>query len=635
MRRPPLYLARADRAFSDTQPRGLLRKILFFFLLTALASGFSISPAHASVPTITSLSTVYGPIAGGTTTVITGTNFTGTTSVSVGGATATINSITDTSLSITTPGSASTGARNVVVTNGNGSATSTNAFSYVDSVVNCGTSGAFFITNNIVIDAKLCVGSVVIPSGVTSIAFCAMANSTANESNCTGHSGNAITTVTLPSSIRSLGAAAFMGLPTMSSINLPEGLLTIGRDVLYGSGRFSITIPTTVTNINAAFYRANLTDVFFSTPSSLTSFGQDTFRAMPNLTSLVIPEGVTTLGNISVGDTVASALRWVSLPSTLTTVANTGNTAFHQQPLTCVANPGNTAFINGLTFSHATPTRVTNLSSCPTPTITAINANSGKSQGGVRRSISGTNLITVHTVTIGGAPALIETRTATALSIVTPAGTLGARDVVLSTFGHTVTSAGGYTYVPESTITSLSVTSGVVTGGTSVTVTGTNLDTITAATLGGVTLVRVSNNSTSYVFTTPAGTAGAKDLVLTNVNGPVTLVAAFTYFELTSTFSVFSVAGSVRTSTINTPLVITATVEFASRITFRYGNTRIAGCISRRTPVSAPFTVTCSWRPTRKGAGSLTATAIPNGAGILSGFATPINMTVAGRTNRR
>jgi hypothetical protein len=124
-------------------------------------------------------------------------------------------------------------------------------------------------------------------------------------------------------------------------------------------------------------------------------------------------------------------------------------------------------------------------------------------------------------------------------------------------------------------------------------------------------------------------------VVLTNVNGTVTAIGAFTYYELTSSFSTFSVAGSARTSTIRNPLVITATVAYASKITFRYGNTRIAGCISLRTPVSAPFTVTCTWKPTRKGSGLLTATAVPTGAGILSGFATAIPMTVSNRTTLR
>jgi hypothetical protein len=45
--------------------------------------------------------------------------------------------------------------------------------------------------------------------------------------------------------------------------------------------------------------------------------------------------------------------------------------------------------------------------------------------------------------------------------------------------------------------------------------------------------------------------------------------------------------------------------------------------------------VTCTWKPSRKGSGFITATAVPTGAGISTGFATPIHMTVAGRTNLR
>jgi hypothetical protein len=45
--------------------------------------------------------------------------------------------------------------------------------------------------------------------------------------------------------------------------------------------------------------------------------------------------------------------------------------------------------------------------------------------------------------------------------------------------------------------------------------------------------------------------------------------------------------------------------------------------------------VTCTWKPTRKGSGQLTATAVPTGAGISTGFATPIHMTVGSRSNSR
>jgi hypothetical protein len=205
----------------------------------------------------------------------------------------------------------------------------------------------------------------------------------------------------------------------------------------------------------------------------------------------------------------------------------------------------------------------------------------------------------------------------------------------VSTPGPSATLTNGYTYLSPPTITSLSVITGPVGGGTTTVVTGTNLGSNTSATLGGVNVTKGTNTTTSLTFTSPAGSAGAKDLVLTNANGTVTLSGAFTYYELVSSFTDLSVAGSAPTATTRSPLVISATVSYASKITFKYGGTRIAGCISLRTPASAPFTVTCSWKPTRRGSGLLTAAAVPIAGGINTGYSTPISMTVAGRSNTR
>ena len=604
-----------------------------FLLILSNLLNYGISTANAVVPTVTSLSTVYGPKTGGTISVISGTDFTGTTGVTVGGAAATINSVTDTSLSITTPASATSGAKSVVVTNADGYTTFANGFIYVDSSVNCGTSGKFYITNNAVIAAVNCIGTVVIPSGVDTINACTFGN--AGGGNCIGLTGNAITDVTLPSSMRTIGNLSFLGASTMTSINIPEGVTSIGNSAFYFGGKFPINIPTTVTSIANAFYRSNLTAITFSSPTSLRVIQNSTFRVMPNLTSIVLPEGITTLQSISfAAESGSQVLKWISLPSTLTAVDTTTSGAFQNHSLTCVVNPGNTAFINGLVLPGS-PTIVTDISNCPAPTVSTVSSSSGTSQGGVSTQLFGTNLQTVNTVAIDGVAGVITARTQTVLTFTTPAGTVGAKDVVITTYGHSLTLSGGYTYLPLPTITSLSVTSATLTGGGTTVVTGTNLSSLTASTIGGTAATRASNTATSVTLTIPAGTVGAKDVVLTNANGTVTLAGSFTYYEITSSFSVFSVAGSVNTVNMRTPLVITATVAYASKITFKYGGTRIAGCISRSTPASAPFTVTCTWKPTRKGSGLLTATAVPVAGGISTGYAVPINITVGGRSNTR
>jgi len=80
------------------------------------------------------------------------------------------------------------------------------------------------------------------------------------------------------------------------------------------------------------------------------------------------------------------------------------------------------------------------------------------------------------------------------------------------------------------TVTGISPTSGPAVGGTAVTITGTNLTGATAVTIGGaaVTGVTVVNAST-ITATTPAGTAGVRDVVVATPGGTGTGTGLFTY----------------------------------------------------------------------------------------------------------
>jgi formylglycine-generating enzyme required for sulfatase activity len=96
--------------------------------LGALLASWGICPVLA--PTISVVNPNYGPQTGGTLFVINGTNLNGATGVTVGGVAATIVSATPTAIAATTPVSATTGLKNVVVTTPGGMATAVGAFNY-------------------------------------------------------------------------------------------------------------------------------------------------------------------------------------------------------------------------------------------------------------------------------------------------------------------------------------------------------------------------------------------------------------------------------------------------------------------------------------------------------------------------
>lgn len=78
-------------------------------------------------------------------------------------------------------------------------------------------------------------------------------------------------------------------------------------------------------------------------------------------------------------------------------------------------------------------------------------------------------------------------------------------------------------------ITSASPSSGLATGGTELTISGTGLTGASSVTVGGAAATVVSNSATELVVTTPAGTVGSADVVVTTANGSDTLAGGFSY----------------------------------------------------------------------------------------------------------
>ena len=559
--------------------------------------GISLPTAEAAAPTVTAVTFTADSILGGTLDTITGTNLAGALSVTVGGVPATLGNNTSTSLEFIIP-AGTVGTQSVVVTTAAGSVTSAFSITYYETLTPaCSISGSFTINrNNSVVSHSSCKGAAVIPSGV-----------------------------------KSIGASAFVGNPNMFTVDIPSTLTSFGNSNNYGP-----------------FKGSALTGVTFQPNSQLTTITPGAFRETPRLQYIKIPNSVTTMQALSFSDYVSTnGLRWIEIPETVTAIDMTQPYgAIHNFVLlTCIVTPvGSHArtlagkFTTGSsnsTAGAANPIFVTSIMDCPAPTISTISSAQGSANGGVSLTINGTNMWNVNSVTIGGAQAQITSFPNTgSVTVLTPAGSVGARDIVVSTPGPSATSVGAYTYLTPPTITSLSVTSSPIAGGTVTVISGTNLGSVTAATLGGTNVTRGTNTSTSLTITTPASTVGAKTLSISNVNGTVTLSDAFTYVEQVSSFSLFAVTGNPMTVTTGSSQTITATVAYASRVTFRYRNVRIPGCISLSTPTNSPFTVTCSWKVSRIGAGQLTATSVANAGGITAGVATPINLSVLSRSGR-
>ena len=162
-----------------------------------------------------------------------------------------------------------------------------------------------------------------------------------------------LTSITIPDSVTSIGGYAFGGcnnittaimpttaIPTIPKTNLTTVVLTSG--ITIGEEAFrtctsltSVTIPDSVTSIGVrAFYNCDsLTSV--TIPDSVTSIGYEAFYYCTSLTSVTIGDSVTSIGDMAFED--CFALTSITIPDSVTSI---GDYAFANCPLTNICFDG-------------------------------------------------------------------------------------------------------------------------------------------------------------------------------------------------------------------------------------------------------------------------------------------------------
>ena len=111
---------------------------------------------------------------------------------------------------------------------------------------------------------------------------------------------SALTSITIPKSVTSIGVLAFYQTELSSVTFEADSLLKTIGDQAFGSIPLtSIEIPKSVTSIGdwAFLWSTALTTVTFEANSSLTTIGEGAFQDTSALTSIIIPESVTTIGD--------------------------------------------------------------------------------------------------------------------------------------------------------------------------------------------------------------------------------------------------------------------------------------------------------------------------------------------------
>jgi len=202
------------------------------------------------------------------------------------------------------------------------------------------------------------------------------------------------------------------------------------------------------------------------------------------------------------------------------------------------------------------------------PTITSLTPTYGPIVGGTTTTITGTNLGNTTGITVGGVTCgSINQISTTSVSCVTGARAAGLVDVVLTVQNFvSVTRTDAFTYVGAPAILSVSPNQGPTAGGTLITIVGTNFYDVSAVTVGGNACTGITVvGGTSITCTTPAGTAGAKTVIVTALSGSTPSGSgggynAFTYIPPPTITNVSPASG---VTTGGTSVTITGT-NFAS-----------------------------------------------------------------------
>ncbi|MDQ2701875.1 MAG: IPT/TIG domain-containing protein [Pseudomonadota bacterium] len=532
-------------------------------------------------PTITNVAPASGTTLGGASVVITGTDFTGASTVSFGGTAATGFTVdSDTQITATTPAHAA-GVADVHVTTPGGTATATGAYTFVTpapTITNVAPgSGTTLGGTSVVITGTNLTGATAVSFGGTAATSFTVDNDTQITATTPAHAAEAADVAVTTSGGTDTAAGAFTFVtpaPTITNV-APTSGTTLGGTSVVITGT-NLTGATTVSfggTAATSFTVDSDTQITATTPAHAagaadvdvtTSGGTDIAAAAftfvtpaPTITN-VAPTTGTTLGGASVvitgtNLTDATAVSFGGTAAISYTVDSdtqiTATTPAHAAGAADVGvtTPGGTATAAGA-YTFVTPA----------PTITNVAPANGTTLGGTVVVLTGANFTGASAVSFGGTAATAFTVDSdTKITATTPIHAAGATDVAATTAGGTATAINAYTFVtPAPTITSVAPTTGTTLGGTRVVITGTNLTGATAVSFGGTAAISYTVDSdTQITAITPAHAAGAADVAATTPGGTATAAGAFTF--VTPAPTITNVAPTSGTTLGGTSVVIT------------------------------------------------------------------------------
>ena len=183
--------------------------------------------------------------------------------------------------------------------------------------------------------------------GCSSLTSVNMGNSVSSIGGSAFNGCSSLTSITIPNSVTSIGSSAFNGCSSLTSITIPNSVTSIGDYAFYNCFSLaSLSIGNSVTSIGREAFDgcSSLTSVVWNAKnycnndiyspfdvrlSPITSFifgdevkhiPKDLCMGMTNLTSVSIPNSVTSIGSSAFWD--CSSLKSITIPKNVTTIGD-------------------------------------------------------------------------------------------------------------------------------------------------------------------------------------------------------------------------------------------------------------------------------------------------------------------------
>ena len=588
---------------------------------TSVADQFT----YEAPPSVTSLSPVSGPIAGGAPVTITGTDFTATSAVDFGTAAGTITASSPTSLTVTAPAGAAGTVDVTVVTPSGTSAIAPPAdqYTYESTPTVTGVTpvaGPLGGATAVTITGTNFTGATAVAFGANSTTTYSVVSPTSITVTApAGAAGAVDVTVTTGTGTSAVNQPAdqytYETGPTVSTVSpvagLPAGGLLVsvtGTNFTGATGvsfgptvttDFTVVSPILITVTSPSVSSDATVDVTVVTPTGTSATAepadQFTYEDVPTVSA------VSPVAGLLAGGATVTVTGTDFTDATQVMFGPTAGTAVSVNPagtsITVTSPPATAGTVDVTVVTPSGTSAIAEPADQFTyeavPSVSSVSPVAGPPATGTPVSITGANFTGATGVSFGPTATTDFTVVSPSLITVTSpvVSSAGTVDVTVTTPAGTsaLSAADQFAYEAAPAVGAISPMAGLAAGGSTVTITGTGFSAASSVLFGTTPATSYSvTSSTQVTAIAPAGTAGTVDVTVTTPVGTSALnqpADEFTYEAVPTVGSVAPVAGPTAGGT---SVTLTGS-NFTDATSVQFGGTPATG-VSVTSPTSMTAT---------------------------------------------